>query len=116
MSYDIKLVDENGRPVEVSSHQEGGIIAPGGNTVAEINITYNYSWFFYQLLDPEEGIRWLYGKRYMHVKQRMEVVIKSLGFLQHSDYWAATPGNVGHVLSVLLGWAEENPEAVFEGD
>lgn len=42
MSWDICLNDEDGQPVEVEQHEEGGTFALGGTTRAELNITYNY--------------------------------------------------------------------------
>lgn len=29
-------------------------------------------------------------------------------------YWKSTPGNVGHVLSILLKWAKMNPSGIWE--
>ena len=32
------------------------------------------------------------------------------------DYWAATPGNAGKALNILLKWAKQFPDATFKGD
>lgn len=34
-----------------------------GKEYSSVNITYNYSWFYYHFLDKEKGIQWLYGKK-----------------------------------------------------
>lgn len=115
MSYDLGLY-HNGKPVQVERHQEGGTYVLGGTTAAKLNITYNYSWFFYRFLDEEDGIRWLYGKQAKDTVERLESAIKELGAVKYSDYWAPTPGNAGYALSILLKWAKQHPDAVWEGD
>lgn len=115
MGYDVSLCDERG-PVEVPSHTEGGTIRVGGSDTASISITYNYSFFFYHFLDREQGLRWLYGKTGQETIARLEQAVETLGTRRHDDYWTATPGNAGHILSVLLGWARAHPQAVWEGD
>ena len=116
MSYDIDLRNIDGEIVEVDNHEEGGTYAIGGVTQGSLNITYNYSKFFYDHLDKKEGIRWLYGKKARYTKERLRKAIDILGTKQYRDYWAPTPGNAGHALSVLLKWAEQHPIAVWEGD
>jgi hypothetical protein len=115
VSYDIQLT-ENGIPVEITNHSEGGTYPIGGTTDANLNITYNYSWFYYMLLDKDFGIRWIYGKRAQDCIKRLEGAVKKLGVRQYKDYWAPTPGNAGYALSILLTWAKQYPEAIFTGD
>lgn len=64
MSFDIDLVDQiNGAPLFLPySHSEGGTYVMGGTNEASLNITYNYSKFYYETLDNEDGLRWLHGK------------------------------------------------------
>jgi hypothetical protein len=112
MSWWVYLNDENGNPVEVPSHNEGGTITLGGSTTAELNVTYNYSRFFRQVFP--EGLNWLYGKTGAETIKPLERAIAELGTEQDFDYWASTPGNAGHALSILLGWAKANPGAVWE--
>lgn len=45
MSYDLGLYYD-GIPAKVENFVEGGTHAIGGSDKAELNITYNYSWFF----------------------------------------------------------------------
>lgn len=116
MSYSIKLVDSNGITVPVERHSEGANQVIGGSTAAEIDITYNYSWYFYRHLDAELGIRWLYDKRAGRCVIVLNAAIVALGTEQDGDYWCKSPGNAGYALSVLRRWAIDNPDAMFRGD
>ena len=62
MGYGIEMQNKDGSICQVPSHAEGGNIVVGGTTDASMNITYNYSWFYYRVLDKYKGLRWLYGK------------------------------------------------------
>ncbi len=141
MSYSISLAN-NGVPVEVKSHEEGSTFALGGITTAELDITYNYAWFFYHFLDEKDGIRWLYGKAAKDCINKLEEAVRVLSDNPHTHgdesypksdeglakfkgraylrkqggYWCPTPGNAGHALAILLEWAKQHPDAVFEGD
>jgi hypothetical protein len=118
MSYDLGLYrDKNGaEALQVENHEEGGTHALGGTTDAELNITYNYAFFYYQFLDKKDGLRWLYGRQAKDCIERLEKAVEILGTRQYSDYWAATPGNAGHALNILLQWAKQHPEGYFSGD
>ena len=116
MGYSIKLLGEDGEPVSVVRHQEGSNFALGGTTDASIDITYNYSGYFVEHIDSGAGIRFLYGKRAVDCIDILEKAVDSLGKVVDDDYWRTTPGNAGHVLSVLLAWANEHPDAIFVGD
>ena len=110
MSYDVYL-KKDGKSVEVERHEEGGTYAIGGITKAELNITYNYS-RIYSLVGF--FLRELDGKFAKDVISELEILVRLLGTNLHEDYWAPTPGNAGHALSILLKWAKANPDAVFE--
>ena len=128
MSFDVSL--QYGVVVaEVASHSEGGTYVAGGSGEAELNITYNYSWFYYMLLDKKEGLRWLNGKTATDTIERLEKAVDKLGIVKYeatrkvngrhileTDYWAPTPGNAGYALNILLGWAKKHPAAVWEVD
>lgn len=116
MSFGINLIGEHGNPVEIEDHSEGGTFVLGGTDKASLNVTYNYSRFYYEAIDQDEGIRWLYGRKASECIQRLREAIDALGTEQDEDYWAATAGNAGYALSILLKWAEQHPDAVFEGD
>ncbi|MEK7092133.1 MAG: hypothetical protein AAB907_00750 [Patescibacteria group bacterium] len=113
MSWDVYLT-KNGKPVEVNRHCEGGIYAVGGSTEADLNVTYNYNPFYYQFLDKEKGLRWLDQKITRDCTHRLYEAIKKLGTNRDKNYWASTPGNAGYALVILLDWAKEHPDAIFE--
>lgn len=106
MSYWITLGDaKTDDPVSVDRHEEGGTCVLGGTSEATINVTYNYGRFFrFPDLDGRTG-------------QATEMLLRSaaaeLGTSKDKDYWAATPGNAGATVVVLLGWAEQYPDAVW---
>ena len=117
MSYDIHMRDKDGRIIEVPKFSEGGTQVLGGSSEAELNITYNYSWFYYRYLDKDKGLRWLYGKTGHEVTHRLSEAVQELGTNEYEkDYWAPTPGNAGYALKILLDWAIMNPDEVFYGD
>lgn len=115
MSYDLGLYYDDG-PAAVDNHEEGGTYALGGTTDAVLNITYNYAKFYYNHLDKEQGIRWLYGKSGQETIDRLEQATELLGTVRNNDYWGATPGNAGYALSILLIWAKQHPGAIWYGD
>ena len=115
MSYDISLM-YNDEIAIVDEHIEGAVYVLGGSEEAHLNVTYNYAKFYYDNLDEELGIRWLYGKTASETIAKLKIAINILGVDRDNDYWKPTPGNAGYALSVLLGWAKQHPNAVFEGD
>ena len=125
MSYDIDLIGPNGEIVCVGSHEEGVAYVLGGSNRASLNVTWNYSWFYYKFLDTEKGIRWLYGKTCAECIPKLEAALKELDTPDYfgsgtrryeKDYWAPTTGNAAHALRILLSWSKEHPEAHFDGD
>ena len=76
-------------------------------------MTWNYCPFYYQYLDADEGIKWLRGKRAGDTIDRLRAAVTALGTEHNDDYWKPTTGNAGYILSVLLAWAEQYPDAVF---
>ena len=116
MSWNVELYDPaTSNIVSVPPHKEGDIIdALGGTPMANMSVTWNYRPFYYESLDPTEGFRWLNGKTAADTVTRLENAIAKLGTLCHSNYWAATPGNAGHTIAVLLGWAKQHPTAMWK--
>jgi hypothetical protein len=98
--------------VQVPRFAEGGTHALGGRTEASLNITYNYGAFIRQHLHSE-GVTWLDEKPAHETIKRLECAVRALGTERDPDYWKATPGNVGHALDILLGWARQYPQAVW---
>lgn len=111
MSYDVSLM-KGGVICQVSRHTEGGTYALGGTEDAELSITYNYARPFAMTL-PDGGIRWLHEKTAAETIGAIERAVGMLGVQQYHDYWAPTPGNAGHALNILLGWARLHPDGVW---
>ena len=112
MSWDVKLISETGRIVEVKRHFEGGTYVIEGTSVAELNITYNYSTLFREYLHPD-GLKWIHGKKAREVLPAFINSVDQLGNIKDEDYWKDTKGNAGFALSILARWAKANPDAMF---
>jgi len=120
MGYDIYMKGRNGHTLRVKPFSEGGTrrIQPdgGGETEAWVSVTYNYAPYYYEHIDAEKGIRWIYGKTGKECEGRLFEAFKKLGNRRDHDYWKATPGNAGCILALLLDWCKQKPNGVFEGD
>lgn len=119
MSYDIDLVDPITKEVITidEPHQlRGGTYAIGGTTKLSFNITYNYSMYFYEYIDKEKGIRWLYGKKASDTFDKLKKAIEILGIDISDNYWDATRGNAGKALQDLLTMGLMKPEGIWNGD
>jgi len=113
MSWWVSL-SKDGKLVKVESHVEGATYCLEGSDGADLNITYNYSPHYYNSLDKRKGLEWLDGKKAKEALARLERAIKELGTEKDNDYWKSTPGNAGYALLILLKWAKQYPEAIFE--
>lgn len=115
MSFWVYLEEdtEDGQPVEVPNFEEGGTYAMGGSGDAALNVTYNYSPYYYKSLDKDEGLRWLNGKLASEALPRLAVAANALGVKRDKDYWQSTAGNAGFALAILAGWAAMNQKARF---
>ena len=102
---------ETGAVLDVALHSEGGTRALGGTTEASVSVTWNYSPYF--SLSFPGGLRWMNDKAAADTIAHLESAVASLGTVQDADYWKATPGNAGYILSVLLGWAKQHPNGVW---
>lgn len=139
MSYDVSLRDaETGAILTTDSHTEGGTIVVGGTNECVLNITYNYSevysmvtvfvdhqpttfWRKVGMLmshdfgrDSYFSIKLLHGRKAKGTVPWLTKVVRLLGDKPYEDYWAPTPGNAGHAAAVLLKWALEHPEGVWD--
>ncbi len=122
MSWWVRL-EKDGQNVEVDTHDEGGTYVVGGCDEAELNITYNYRGHFRDVgiclhegdggENADDGLFYLHGKLARDAIPHLEHAVKQLGTERDAAYWASTPGNAGHALSILLGWARQYPDAVF---
>ena len=113
MGWWIYLEDENGKSCEVDSHSEGGVIAIGGSSDAEMSLTYNYSSYYYQYVDSEKGIQWIDGKIGGETLERLMSARNMLTDNPSNNYWEKTPGNAGHALSVLISWVKQHPSGTW---
>ncbi len=114
MSFDVYLSDNKGNTIQLdNSHTEGGNYVLGGTLDAELNITYNYSRFYYQVLDRKRGLRCLNGRKAYRCIKKLERAVDALGTRAADDYWLDTPGNAGRALQTLLHWAKAHPKAIF---
>ena len=100
--------------VSVKNHSEGGTYVMDGSAEADLNVTYNYGGEFRKAWDGVGIEEALDGKRASDVIYALRHGVKVLGTERSEDYWETTPGNAGHALSILLGWAEQHPEARFK--
>ena len=118
MSYDISYCCKCcGALIKVpESFEEGGTYAIGGTDECHLNVTYNYSRYFYDKLDKKKGIRWLYGKTGEKTMDRLTTAISFLGDDVSRDYWEPTEGNAKRALEMLLKFAKANPLGVWSGD
>lgn len=112
MSHDVVLLGKDGQPVQVDRHRDGGTYVLGGTTEADLNITYNYGGHIFPWIDG--GIRGLHGKRAGDCIDDLTRAVEALGVERDRYYWAATPGNAGYALSILLRWARQHPNATFD--
>lgn len=120
MSYDIQMKDpKTGETLHYEEPHEitGGTYALGGTTEVWLNITYNYSTFYYETLDSELGIRVLYGMTGREAAPLLRRAIRALGYRDtDEDYWKPTRANAGNALLGLLMFALDFPDGVFDGD
>ncbi len=108
--------DQEVKPLEVESFQDGGTYVMDGSDEADLNITYNYGGHFREHLDKVEGIKWLDGKQAKDTVDALKAAVAALGTEGGEDYWAATPGNAGIALARLLSWAEQHPNGYWAVD
>ncbi len=116
MSFDVYLCDpETGDPAELAEpHQlAGGTYALGGTTVAWLNVTYNYSPFFYRVLDAANGLRSLSGKTAAATHAQIVAAAEKLGDDVSGDYWAATEGNAKRALLQLVELGKLRPDGIW---
>lgn len=93
--------------------EDGGTYVMGGSSECELNITYNYSRFYYETLDSEDGLRALNNQRAGDWIERLESAVAVLGTDRDDDYWKASAGNAGAALARLLAWARAYPEGIW---
>ena len=109
MSYDVGLLDDEGYLVSVPHFkEEGGTYQVGGSSVAELNVTYNYSGIW--------RVRDIDGLTGAESEPILAEQVERLGTDRSGNYWFATEGNVGYMANILLGWARLHPRATWSVD
>ena len=120
MSYDITLNDPvTNEPIQIKDvhFMQGGTYQMGGCTELWLNITYNYSEFYYREdVFGEKGIRTIYGMTGLESIPVLEKAINALGNDVNKDYWEATEGNAKKPLIQLLTMAKMRPDGIWDGD
>lgn len=119
MSWDILLLnpEDDYTPYELpEAHNGGSFDCLGGCLITDINVTYNYSWYYYKYLDKEKGIRVLHE---MIAKDTIPLLEKAIEPFKEmppypKDYWADTPGNCVKILKIFLEWAILFPNGKWE--
>ncbi len=117
MSYDIQL---GGIEFDTPHLLTGGTYAAGGTTEPWLNVTYNYSEHFNQVLGSQ-GIRAIYGMTASDSIPILQAAAKQLKGEVSTDYWEPTEGNARQALLNLVAIAEQavregKGDAKWEGD
>lgn len=116
MSWDISLVDNEGRIPEVERFQGGGTYALGGETTADFNVTYNYGFKF-----PFSA---LHNRTALETIPELEKAIAELSIYpairelwrkdgHDGNYWNTSDRNVCIALMTLLNMARQHPDCTW---
>lgn len=140
MSYDITLNDPVTKETinfDTPHQMTGGNYCVGGTTEAWLNITYNYSkWYYKDGVFPDKngenwGIRTIYGMSGAESISILENAIKTLESMTEDlteeeieeyvnsgaeGYWMPTRVNAIKPLYQLLAMARMRPDGVWDGD
>ncbi len=119
MSYDIYLKDPITKETiefDAPHLMRGGTYQCGGSNSAWLNITYNYSKYYYQGDTREKGIRTIYGMTGAESIPVLQKMADSLSDETDPDYWKATPGNAKKPLLQLIAMARMRPDGIWDGD
>lgn len=112
MSWDIELRPQGSRSAYgCEPHEEGGTYAVGGLAEMALNVTYNYTEVLAAIGSP--SFRELDGMTGEESVSMLAEIVAKCGTKQYTDYWAPTPGNCGYAASILLAWAMQHPEGIW---
>ena len=118
MSYDIELIDPVTKKIielPTPHFMRGGTYAVSGTTLAELNITWNYSQYFCKVFG-DDGIRSIYGLTGEESLPILESAARKLKDDVDDNYWKATEGNAKRALSHLIILAVLAPNGIWNGD
>ncbi len=113
MGWDISLINPDGGHPVVALHHAGSIITVGGSTSAWMNLTYNYSPFYYKLFPEDMDLKWIRAKKAGDTIEVMRAVLAKLGEETSDSDWDPTSGNAGHALKTLKAWHEQHPDGLW---
>lgn len=140
MSYDIYLTDPvTHAPLELEKahYMRGGTYVLSGTTRAWLNITYNYSEWYYrsgvfcETVENNKGIRTIYGMTGAESIPVLQNAIKTLESMTEdisdedrrecerqgaTGYWIPTRANAIRPLYQLVALAQMLPDGIWEGD
>jgi hypothetical protein len=114
MGWGVELV-RDGEVVAVPRHCEGSNVALGGLAEASMTVTYNYGGYF-ECVFGSGGLRRLDGRRAGDTVELLRDAVDRLGTARDDNYWKSTQGNAGWILSVMLRWAQQHPDATWRVD
>ena len=111
MNYNVKLNDEQGKALEVETIEDGRYIFGWYMSGTELNIPYNYA-DVYNLFNF--NIQELNGKIAKDTLLVLEQITDKLPNQHYKkDQNAPTPGNARNALAILLKWAKQHPEGIW---
>ena len=148
MGYDIQLVRGKSR---AKINAKFGDIPKGGNyrmgdedeavTEADLSfhITYNYSWYLYETIDKEKGVRAIYGMKGKDARKLLEAAIPKLNDMIEQEtktgkildktgnradrcspwstnYWDTNARNAKKAVEGLINLCLIAPTFTFQGD
>lgn len=112
MSYWIYLEDEYGVVLPTIFPAHGGTYKVG-TAECELNVTFNYSPFFYTIWN-EKGLGHFHGMRGYQVSRIINAVLQMYPKdVPSTDYWNPTWGNARRVLITMQQWSEGHPHGIW---
>lgn len=118
MSYDIELahpVTKKVLELDWVHHMRGGTYQTGGSKELSLNITWNYSDFYYKFFG-DKGIRTIYGMTGATSIPVIQQVVDKLGADVTDNYWEPSEGNAKAALLQLIALAQLRPDGIWQGD
>ena len=110
MNYEVRIIDQFGQSVRLPKaiKIEGSTFLIGGNNLAEIKVTYNYSPHYRDVWG--HNLYGIDGLSTADTQVLLQKAVEELGTEESSDYWRATRGNAGAALQAILDVMEICPE------
>ena len=105
----------------------------------ELYVTYNYSWYFYETIDKDRGIRSVFGMRAGEAADKLEEALPKLDEMiaeekrtgkvlsetwgagedyddESTDYWAVSAKNAKKAVEALIDLCRLAPDFTVDGD